>query len=36
MFPLCPMILCVVLDRDMYYQVLQVMARDLLSLGSRP
>jgi hypothetical protein len=30
------MILCVVSDRDGYYQVLQVMTRDLISLGSRP
>jgi hypothetical protein len=26
---------CVVLDRDEYYQVLQVMTKDLLSLTSR-
>jgi hypothetical protein len=32
---MCPMILYVVLDRDKYYQVLQVMTRDLLSLDSR-
>jgi hypothetical protein len=29
-------ILYVISDRDGYYQVLQVMTKDLLSLGSRP